>query len=173
MPQLIVPTDKNIQSPTFVQLFRPVQEILKAVPPLESQSSRPLALTFEDQLKALTFFHIEEHTSGRHLLQVLEEDEFAREVTAPDGGIRTSTFFETLNTRGLEQLLFVYTSLQPHAAGLLPYDYADFGDLTAVDGSLTDVVLSMSWADYRKKSKKAKIHLGFDINRSVPSAFFL
>ncbi len=53
MPQLIVPTDKNIQPPTFVQLFRPVQEILKAVPPLESQSSRPLALTFEDQLKAL------------------------------------------------------------------------------------------------------------------------
>ncbi len=49
----------------------------------------------------------------------------------------------------------------------------EFGDLVAIDGSLTDAVLSMSWADYRKESKKARIHPGFDIGRSVPSAFFL
>ncbi|MCP4348355.1 MAG: IS4 family transposase, partial [Desulfobacterales bacterium] len=69
MPQIIDPEDKNFQPPTFEQLFRPVQEILRTVPSLESQGSRPLALTFEDRMKALTFFHIEEHTSGRHLLQ--------------------------------------------------------------------------------------------------------
>ncbi|MCP4348926.1 MAG: transposase, partial [Desulfobacterales bacterium] len=151
----------------------PVQEILRTVPSLESQGSRPLALTFEDRMKALTFFHIEEHTSGRHLLQVLNEDDFAAEVTAPAGGIRTSTFFETLNTRGLEQLLFVYSSLQPYAAGLLPAAYSNMGNLTAIGGSLTDAVLSVCRADYRKGSRKAKIHLGFDISRSVPSAFFL
>ncbi|MDM8555921.1 hypothetical protein QUF75_14405 [Desulfococcaceae bacterium HSG7] len=31
------------------------------------------------------------------------EDDFAGEVTAPAGGIETGTFFETLNTRGLER----------------------------------------------------------------------
>jgi len=34
-------------------------------------------MTFEDQLKALIFFHLEEHTSTRHPLQILEEDDFA------------------------------------------------------------------------------------------------
>jgi len=31
----------------------------------------------------------------------------------------------------------------------------------------------MAWADYRKHSKKAKIHLGFDINRGIPSNLYL
>ena len=30
----------------------------------------------------------------------------------------------------------------------------------------------MAWADYRKHSKKAKIHLGFDINRGIPSKLY-
>ena len=31
----------------------------------------------------------------------------------------------------------------------------------------------MLWADYRGNSKKAKVHLGFDINRSIPKQVFL
>jgi len=31
----------------------------------------------------------------------------------------------------------------------------------------------MHWADYRKGSKKAKVHLGFDLNRSIPRKVFL
>jgi hypothetical protein len=31
----------------------------------------------------------------------------------------------------------------------------------------------MYWADYRKNSKKAKIHLGFDLNRGIPRKLFL
>ncbi len=42
-----------------------------------------MQITFEDQLDALIYFHLEEHTSGRHLLQDLEEDDFARTVIAP------------------------------------------------------------------------------------------
>ncbi|UCF56642.1 MAG: transposase [Deltaproteobacteria bacterium] len=33
--------------------------------------------------------------------------------------------------------------------------------------------LSMHWADYRKGSKKAKVHLGFDLNHSIPRKIFL
>ncbi len=36
-----------------------------------------------------------------------------------------------------------------------------------------EAVLSMAWADYRKKSKKAKLHLGFNINHSIPQKLFL
>ena len=31
----------------------------------------------------------------------------------------------------------------------------------------------MYWADYRKNSKKAKVHLGFDLNRAIPRKVFL
>ncbi len=45
-------------------------------------------MTFEDQLKMLVFFHLEEHVSARHMLQVLDQDDFARENIAPEGASR-------------------------------------------------------------------------------------
>ena len=37
-------------------------------------------MEFEDQLNAMVYFHLEKHTSGHHLLQALEEDEFAHSI---------------------------------------------------------------------------------------------
>ena len=130
-------------------------------------------MNFEEQLKALVFYHLEEHTSGRHLLQVLEEDDFARSEIAPPGGIKKSSFFEAINSRGLDQLMYVFQNLQSQAAKILPNEYAKLGELISIDGSLIDAVFSMYWADYRNGSKKAKAHFGFDINRSIPSKIFL
>ena len=141
--------------------------------PLEAQGHRPLKMTFDDQLKALVFFHLEEHISAQHLLQVLEEDQFARDHIAPEEGIKKSSFAEAINSRGLEQLLHVYQNLQTNAVAVLPKEHADLGDLVGIDGSLIDACLSMHWADYRKGSKKAKVHLGFDLNRSIPRKVFL
>jgi hypothetical protein len=39
-------------------------------------------MTFEERLNALILFHLQEHTSVRHLLQVLEEDGLARKAVA-------------------------------------------------------------------------------------------
>ena len=72
-------------------------------------------MTFEQQLKSLILFHLEEYKSARHLLQVLEQDDFARSYIAPAEGIGQSSYGEALNTRGLEQLLFVYEKLQAQA----------------------------------------------------------
>ena len=58
------------------------------MPKLESQGNRPLQMTFEDHLKALVYFHLEEHHSAQHLLQVLEQDDFARNQIAPKDGIK-------------------------------------------------------------------------------------
>jgi hypothetical protein len=77
------------------------------MPPLLSRGYRPLKMTFEQQLKSLILFHLEEHNSARHLLQVLKQDDFAREFIAPPEGIGRSSYGEALNTRGLEQLYFV------------------------------------------------------------------
>jgi len=121
-------------------------------PILESRGDRPLQMTFEDELKALIFFHLEEHNSGRHLIQVLKEDDFARKSIAPEDGIEKSSFFEAINTRGLEQLDFVFQKLSCEASNILPNQHPELGELVAFDGSLIDAVLSMNWADYRKGS---------------------
>jgi len=129
-------------------------------------------MTFDDQLKMLVFYHLEEHVSARHMLQVLEADDFARENIAPQGGIKKSSFSEAVNTRGLEQLQIVFEKLSRKASGILPNVHPELGDLVAIDGSLITATLSMHWADYRKGSKKARVHVGFDLNHAIPSKIF-
>lgn len=143
------------------------------MPPLNSRGYRPLQMDFQDQLTAMIYYHLEEHQSAAHLLEVLEKEDFARKNIAPEGGIKKSSFSEAVNTRGLEQIAHVFNDLQKQASFNLPKEHALLGDLVAIDGSLIDAVLSMHWADYRKNSKKAKIHLGFDVNRGIPRKLYL
>jgi hypothetical protein len=173
MPRTFHPHDKKQNVPSFHELWQPVENVFISMPPLEARGNRPLQMNFEHQLKSLVFFHLEEHTSGRHFLQILEEDDFARKVIAPPEGIKKSSFFEAINSRGLEQLIYVFQQLQANAAKILPTEHAKLGNLVAIDGSLIDAVLSMHWADYRKDCRKAKVHIGFDMNQSIPSKIFL
>ncbi len=176
MPDTIKQENKKQRrrkTPSFQKLTRPMNDILPNISPLQARGNKPLQMTFEDQLNALIYFHLEEHSSGRHLLQALEEDDLAREQIAPREGIKKSSFFEAINTRGLEQLLEVFEALYPKATRVLPRESSNLGDLVCIDGSLIDAVLSMTWADYREGAKKAKVHVGFDLNHSIPSQIFL
>jgi len=164
---------KKAHVPSFTQLFTPIDWAKSGMPLLEARGNRPLQMTFDDQLKALVLFHLEEHTSAQHLLQVLEEDDFARNNIAPEEGIKKSSFAEAINNRGLEQLSHIYQNLQAQAIADLPKEHDELGDLISIDGSLIDACLSMQWADYRKGAKKAKVHLGFDINHGIPRKVFL
>ena len=172
MPRSFKPYQKKLRSDSFFQFYQPVGDIIPAIPILKSRGDRPLKMTFEDELKMLIFFHLEEHVSARHMLQVIEQDDFARENIAPKGGIKKSSFSEAINERGLEQLQIVFEKLSHKASGILPNRYPELGDLVALDGSLINATLSMCWADYRKGSKKAKVHLGFDLNHSIPSKIY-
>lgn len=160
-------------APSQELLLKPLQPILIKAPPLTSRSNKPLAMNTEELLNILTYYHLQDFSSGRELIQALQEDDYARKFVAPAGGIKRSTFFDTVNERGVEQLLFVFTELQKQAAGVLPSGYSELGDLVAIDGTLIDSVLSMHWAEYRTNSKKAKLHLGLDLNRSIPRKLFL
>lgn len=141
--------------------------------PLVAKGNRPLQLTFDDQLKALLYYHLEEFTSGRELIQALEQNNFAKDYVAPEGGIGKSAFFDAINTRGLEQLSDLFTFLVKKAGGAIPPKYHDLGNLVAIDGSLIDACFSMDWADYSSSSKKAKLHVGFDLNFGIPKKVFL
>jgi hypothetical protein len=127
----------------------------------------------KNQVDILVYFHLEEHHSGLHLLQVLKEDHFARQYIAPEKGIQKSSFFEDISSRGLEQMVELFGKLYTKAAQRLPKGHAELGNLTIIDGSLIDAVLSMYWADYRDGAKKAKVHMGFDLNRGIPKKIFL
>ena len=173
MPRTLNPQAPEGQEPSFQELWQPVENFSEDIPLLQSRGDRPLQMTFEQQLKSLILFHLEEYDSARHLLQVLKEDDFARAFIAPPQGIGRSSYGEALNTRGLEQLIFVYEKLQAQATATLPKVHPHLGDLVAIDGTLIDAVCSMTWADYSSTTKKAKIHLGFDINRGIPGKVYL
>lgn len=157
----------------FKKLLAPALKRFATIAPLKSRGDRPLQMTFEEQLNALVYFHLEEFASGRHLLQALEQNDFAKECVAPPKGIKKSAFFEAINTRGLEQLSQLFTGLVADASKILPAEFAHLGDIVSIDGSLIDAVLSMEWADYRGGAKKAKAHVGFDLNRGIPTKIFL
>jgi hypothetical protein len=161
------------KSRAFKLILAPIFERFKSEKELESRGYRPLQMSFNDQLKALIFYHLQEYSSGSELLQALEQNDFAKECVAPSKGIKKSSFFEAINTRGLEQLTEVFTHLVKQAGKALPDEYAHLGNLVSIDGSLIDSVLSMEWADYRNGSKKAKAHVGFDINRGIPRKIYL
>ena len=172
MPRTFKPFQKGYKL-EFHSLFRPAIEATSQMPALNSQGNRPLQMTFEEHLRALVFFHLEEHHSAQHLLQVLEEDDFARSEIAPENGIKKSSFSEATNSRGLEQFMHVYQNLQAQASEVLPKQHPELGNLVGIDGSLVDATISMHWADYRKKSKKAKVHVGFDLNQAIPRKIYL
>ena len=157
---------------SFRKLYKPIRDAMPTVSPLASRGNRPLQMSFEEHLKALIYFHLQEHTSAQHLLQALEEDDFARSEIAPKGGIKKSSFSEATNTRGLEQFLHVFEHVQKQASRVLPDCHLGLGTLIAIDGSFIDATLSMHWADYRKGARKAKTQLGFDLNRGIPRKIF-
>jgi len=108
----------------FKLLLAPIVKRFKSENILESRGDRPLQMSFDDQLKALVYFHLEEYSSGRELLQAFEQDDFAKECVAPPMGIKKSSFFEAINTRGLEQLSEVFTHLVKEAGKVISAEYA-------------------------------------------------
>jgi hypothetical protein len=104
---------KQLQSLNFDKFMSPLVKLHSMAPEFKSRGDRPLKMTFEDQLNALVYFHLQEHESARHLIQDLKENVFAKEHIAPDEGISRSSFSEAINRRGLEQLqFFLKTSIK-------------------------------------------------------------
>jgi len=86
----------------------------------------------------------------------------------PPSGLGKSTFYEANANRGLQQMLQLFDKLAKKVSRKLGIKHSQLGDLVAVDGSLIDATLSMAWADYTSSTNKAKVHLGFDLNRGIP-----
>lgn len=164
--------DNNVQmeavSPTFSRLIAPLEAELPSLTPLSSRSHRPLAYTFDFQVRALVYYHTEAFTSAQDLLQAAPEDPLANHLIIPSTGLGESTFYEANATRGSQQLLELVDRLSKKARKRLKLPHPALGELMAIDGSLIDASLSMAWAEYTSTQPKAKVHLGFDLNRGLP-----
>jgi len=145
----------------------PLTDLLPYITPLFSCGNRPLEFTFYNQIYTLVYFHAEEYSSGRALLEDVNDKEQSPAAGLPQDGLGRGTFFESLHTRGLAQTFEVFERLNRKAAKALGTKYDKFGSLVALDGSLVDATLSMEWADYTSTTNKVKVHLCFDINHAI------
>jgi len=141
--------------------------------PLESQCNRPITFTFEHQVKCLIYYHTGEYISAQALLHDMQNDESIKHLVNCPEGFGQSTFYEANSSRGVTQMLEVFDRLAKKVSKYLRISHAQLGNLVAIDGSLIDASLSMTWADYKSSTNKAKIHLGFDLNRSIPLKLYL
>jgi len=160
----------NTQYTTFRE---PLAKILEGIPHGESKGNRPYQMTMEQFLDILIYYHLTHPDSGRHLIQELEQDSFAKTMIAPHEGVKKSSFFEAMHSRDFGFFIQVFNALSAQTFSALPQEYSNLGELVAIDGTFIDMVLSATWADYRTDSKKAKAHFGFSVNHSIPSHFTL
>lgn len=173
MQQHIRPQIVLQNSATFDRFLSPLRSALEQITPLESRCNRPLTFQFEDEIKALVYYHVNHFESANHLLQTLSESTFARTAVAPPEGIASSTFYEAIGSRGLPQLQQVFSLLATYASAVIPKAHSELGKLVVVDPTLIDCSLSMIFADYREGSHKMQAHIGFDPHGSIPGGFVL
>lgn len=157
-----------IHSPTFQSFIAPLDDILEKITPLTSRSNRPITFTFDYQLKSLIYYHLEECTSAQGLLQMMADDEFARQNLIPEEGLGESTFYEANANRGVIQMLEVFDQLGRKVSLRISNPFPQLGDLVAIDGSLIDATLSMTWADYSTDANKVKVHIGLSLCQNFP-----
>ena len=160
--------ETNPISPTFSMLIAPLETQLPHLTRLVSRSNRPLEFTFSHQVRALIYYHTEACTSGQDLLQAAHADPFVHALMVPDTGLGESTFYEANAQRGSQQMVELVERLAKQASKRLKIAYPELGPLVALDGSLIQACLSMRWAEYSSTQRKAKAHVGFDLNYGIP-----
>lgn len=161
------------ESPTFSTLLAPLEAQLPYLTPLVSGSNKPLTYTFEYQMRGLVYLHTEACTSAQDFLSAAQHDPFANRVAVPASGLGESTFYEAISNRGTLQMVELLERLSKQASKIVGLSYAELGQLQAIDGSLIEACLSMTWADYRQKAPKAKMHLGLNLNQGIPRKMVL
>lgn len=161
------------ESPTFSQLLSPLQYQLSHITPLVSGSNKPLSYTFSHQIHGLVYYHIQHCESAQDLLESARCDEFVNHLLVPQTGLGESTFYEANANRGSVQMVELIDRLSKKACKYAGISYAQLGRLVVIDGSLISASLSMTWADYRKNVRKAKMHLGLSLQGCVPRKMML
>ena len=165
--------DYEKASPTFSALLSPLEAHLPYLTRLTSRCNKPMTYTFNHQIRGLVYYHTEACSSAQDLLQAARCDRLANQLLVPASGLGESTFYEANATRGEKQMFELFARLSKTAAKQIGFTLPRHQGLIAIDGSFIDACLSMTWADYSRHKRKAKLHFGFDLNGAIPRKIFL
>jgi hypothetical protein len=155
----------------FSLLLQPLEAVWASSSPSIDQKALSQKLFYADFVRKLLFAYVEQVSSLRQLSLELKTNRKCQELglretpfsTLKDGFCRfpasaAKTLFETVlreadfkRIRGLDEI----------------------GLFQVIEGSLFPTLLQMRWSAYRKKKNAFKLRLNFELNRMIPTAFFI
>ncbi len=155
----------------FNTLLQPIEAIIASISPIIDHESNSQKLFFADFVKKLIFGYVYQVSSLRNLSLELKTNPICRALglsltpfsTLKDGFSRfDSSHFKQLFESILEQ------------TNLCKVKYLDeIGIFRVIDGSLFPTLLSMTWTSYRQTKNAFKLHLSFELNRMIPTEFWV
>ncbi len=152
-------------------LLQPIEAVIAAVSPIIDQESNSQKLFFADFVKKLIFGYVHQVSSLRNLSLELPTNvsrrtlklEFTPFSTLKDGFLRfESKHFKQLFETVLEQTKLSQVSFLD-----------EIGIFRVIDGSLFPTLWQMNWTSYRKAKNAFKLHLSFELNRMIPTEFWV
>ena len=155
----------------FNTLLHPIEAIIASISPIIDQKSNSQKLFFADFVRKLIFGYVYQTSSLRNLIVELKTNLVCQALgfeatpfsTLKDGFYRfESKYFKELCDRLLKQ-----TSLSK-----IP-SLDEIGLFRVIDGSLFPTLLSINWTNYRKTKNAFKLHLSFELNRMIPTQFWV
>ncbi len=155
----------------FNTLLQPIAAIIAAISPIIDQASNSQKLFFADFVQKLIFGYVYQSSSLRNLTVELKTNPVCQALgfeatpfsTFKDGFSR----FESHHLKELFERL-----LQPTSLSKVPY-LDEIGLFRVIDGSLFPTLLSINWTNYRETKNAFKLHLSFELNRMIPTQFWV
>jgi hypothetical protein len=155
----------------FNTLLQPIEAIIASISPIIDQESNSQKLFFADFVQKLIFGYVYQTSSLRNLTVELKTNPVCQALgfaatpfsTLKDGFYR----FESKYFKDLFDRLVGQTSLSK-------VSYLDeIGLFRVIDGSLFPTLLSITWTNYRETKNAFKLHLSFELNRMIPTQFWV
>ena len=128
-------------------------------------------LFFTDFVRKLIFGYLYQNSSLRNLSLELKTNPVCQDLgfeptpfsTLKDGFSR----FQSKYFKQLFETVLEYTNLAQ-----VPF-LDELGICRVIDGSLFPTLLSITWTNYREKKNAFKLHLSFELNRMIPTEFWV
>jgi Transposase DDE domain. len=160
-----------VKKTLFTILLQPIEAIIASMSEIIDQESHSQKLFFAGFIKKLIFGYVYQVSSLRNLSLELQTNPLSRGLglgltpfsTLKDGFSR----FDSKHFKQLFESVLAQTSLSK--IGHLD----ELGIFRVIDGSLFPTLWQMNWTSYRKTKNAFKLHLSFELNRMIPTEFWV
>jgi hypothetical protein len=151
--------------------LHPLEAIMASMSPSIDQESLSQKLFFADFVRKLIFGYLYQNGSLRNLELELKTNPVCQELgleptpfsTFKDGFAR----FQSKYFKQLYETVVKNTNLAQ-----VPF-LDELGLCQVIDGSLFPTLLTIAWTNYREQKNAFKLHLSFELNRMIPTEFWV